>query len=128
VLLEISLISVEKTIQPWQKLLCAVICVQNDGDTIYRSNRTDVVGSGDTTSNGSLLLAIGNTLYLHVSPEVQTDWRACMYFSCKVGGATLGSLEYDGSLGIAGRLESSYNGRRGGDVLCLVRPSQLSDR
>jgi hypothetical protein len=38
VLLEINLISVEKTIQPWQKLLGAMICVQNDGDTIRRSN------------------------------------------------------------------------------------------
>jgi hypothetical protein len=34
-----------------------------------------------------------------------------MYLSCKVGCATLGSLEYDGSFGIAGGLESSYNGR-----------------
>jgi hypothetical protein len=34
-----------------------------------------------------------------------------MNLSCEVGSATLGSLEYDGRLGIAGGLESSYNGR-----------------
>jgi hypothetical protein len=41
----------------------------------------------------------------------------CIYLPGEVGGTTLGHLEDDGGLGIAGGLERGYDGRRGGDVL-----------
>ncbi len=68
-LLEVLLISIEETIQPWKKLLGAVIGVENDWNAIGRSNRTNVLSTSDTTSNGSLLLAIGNTL-IHMSEHL----------------------------------------------------------
>lgn len=51
VLLEVLLISIEKTIQPWEELLGAVIGVQNDWNAICWGNGTDVVSSSDTTGN-----------------------------------------------------------------------------
>lgn len=40
-----------------------------------------------------------------------------MYLSGEVGGATLGHLEDDRGLGIAGSLERSYNRGGRGDIL-----------
>lgn len=62
VLLEVFLIGVEKTIQPWQELLGAVISVEDNWDTVCWCESTDVVSTGDTTSDGSLLVTVGNTL------------------------------------------------------------------
>lgn len=62
VLLEVFLISVEKTVQPWQKLLGTVIGVEDNWDTVCWCESTDVVGTGDTTSDGSLLVTVCNTL------------------------------------------------------------------
>jgi len=39
------------------------------------------------------------------------------YLASEVGGTTLGHLEDDGSLGVAGSLESGDGGGGGGDVL-----------
>lgn len=60
--LEVALILVEHAIQPGQQLLCAVVGVQNDRNTVGGSNAADVVSSCDGTGNGSLLIAVGNTL------------------------------------------------------------------
>ena len=65
-LLEVGLISVEKTIQPRQELLGAVIGVQDDWDTVCWGNGADVVGTSNATGDGGLLLAIGNTLLKHL--------------------------------------------------------------
>lgn len=62
VLLEVFLISVEKTIQPWQELLGAVISVEDNWDTVCWCKSTDIVSTGDTTSDGGLLVTVGNTL------------------------------------------------------------------
>jgi hypothetical protein len=60
--LEVSLIGIEKAVQPWEKLLCAVVGVEDDWDTVCWGNGTDVVGSGDTTLDGSVLAFVGDTL------------------------------------------------------------------
>ena len=60
--LEVALILVEETIEPGEELLGAVVGVEDDGDTVGGSNAADVVGSGDTTGNGSLLAVVADTL------------------------------------------------------------------
>jgi hypothetical protein len=69
VLFKISLVLIEKTIQPWQKLLGTVVGVQDNGDTVCRSDSSDVEGAGNTASDRGLLLVIGNTLY-HTMSEI----------------------------------------------------------
>lgn len=64
---EVSLIGVKKTVQPGKELLCAVISVQNDGNAVRWCNGTDVMGSGNTSGDGSLLFAIGDTLNTPIS-------------------------------------------------------------
>lgn len=93
-LLEISLIGIKHTIQPGQKLLCAVIGVENNWDTIQRSNRADIVSSGNSTANRCGLVAIGNSLASEISSP------------------TLTGLKDDWGLFVAGSLKSSnYCGR-----------------
>ena len=117
VLLEVLLISIQKTIQPWKKLLGAVIGVQDNWDTVGWCNGTDVVSTGDTSSDRSLLLAIGNTLIEHVRTSFVELTCDCIYLSGEVCGTTLGHLEDDRRLSIASSLERSNDGRGRGDVL-----------
>jgi len=97
--LEVSLIGIEHTVQPREELLGAVVGVKDDGDTVGGSHATDVVGSGNGTSNGGLLALIAHTL---TSEESST---------------TLGDLQNNGALLVTGSLEGSDNSGRGGDVL-----------
>lgn len=60
--LEISLIGIKETIQPWKELLGAVVGVEDNWNAVCWGNSADVLGTGDTSSNGSLLLVVGNTL------------------------------------------------------------------
>ena len=82
-LLEVSLISIKKTIQPWEELLGAVIGVEDNGDAVRGGDGSDVVSTSNTTSDRGLLLAVGNALlfvrtsnslqqpvYLYLSGEV----------------------------------------------------------
>lgn len=101
--LEVGLISIHEAIEPGQELLGAVVGVQNDGDAVGRGNAADVVGSGNTTSNGGSLALVAHTL------------------TGEVSGTTLGKLQDDGGLGIAGSLEGGNNGGGRGDVLVQVR-------
>lgn len=61
-LLEVLLIGVEKAVQPWKELLGAVVGVEDDGDAVSWGNGTDVHSTGNTTSDGSLLVTIGDAL------------------------------------------------------------------
>jgi hypothetical protein len=61
-LLKVLLISLQKTIQPWKELLGAVVSVQNDGNAVRRRDGANILGSCDTSGNGSLLATVGNTL------------------------------------------------------------------
>jgi len=62
VLLEVSLISVHHAVQPGKKLFGAVVGVENNGDLIRSGDGTDVVSTSDGSSNGSFLVAVGDTL------------------------------------------------------------------
>lgn len=91
-LLEVCLISIQETIQPREKLLGAVIRVQYDWDTVCGSNGTNVVGTGNATSDRGSLVTVGNTL---IVSEPLYDYVLCMhisYLSSEVGGTTLGHL------------------------------------
>lgn len=60
--LEVSFISVEHAVEPWQKLLGAVVSVENYWDAVRGSNATNVLGTRNSTSDGSGLVGIAQTL------------------------------------------------------------------
>lgn len=60
--LEVGLVGIHHAVQPGQELLGAVICVEDNGDTVCRGNGPDVVGGSNATSNAGLLLAVGYAL------------------------------------------------------------------
>ena len=116
-LLEVSLIGIEHTIEPREELLGAVVGVEDDRDAVCGSKRANVVGSSDGAGNGSALVTVGNTL-----SSCQSDVngkKICWgtYLSGEVGSTTLGELKDDGGLSIAGSLEGSDDSGRRGDVL-----------
>jgi len=79
VLLVVGLVGIEHTIEPWKELLGAVVRVENDGDTVVRSDSSDVVGgSGGTGNRSGLVGTVGKTLTTEES------------------GTSLGDLEDDG--------------------------------
>ena len=92
------LIGFEHTIEPWQQLLRAVIGVKDYGDAVGWCYLADVVCCRDSSSNGSLLVLVVDTL------------------SRKVGSASLRELEDDGCLLRLSCFESGYGGRRAGDI------------
>jgi hypothetical protein len=51
VLLEVLLIGIQKAVQPREKLLGAVISVQDNWDAVGGRDATNVVGGGNTTSD-----------------------------------------------------------------------------
>lgn len=61
-LLEVAFIFIQHAIQPREKLLRAVIGVENDGDAVCGSDFADVVSSGDGTGDRCFLVAIGDAL------------------------------------------------------------------
>ena len=61
-MLEIGLVRVHHTVEPREQLLCAVIGVKDDRDAVGGSNGADVVGCGNSTGDGCLLLVILDTL------------------------------------------------------------------
>ena len=61
-LLVVCLISIEKTVQPWEELLGAVVGVEDNGNAICGGDGTNVLSASNATSDRSLLLAVGNTL------------------------------------------------------------------
>ena len=62
VLLEVGLVGVHHAVQPGEELLGAVICVEDNGDAICWGNGSDVVGSGNATSNAGLLVGVAYAL------------------------------------------------------------------
>lgn len=106
--LEPLLVGIEHAVQPGQKLLGAVVGVEDDGDAIGGSNGADVVSRGNGTLDGSLLVLVVDAL------------------AGEVGGTTLRGLQDDGRLLVAGSLERGNDCRRAGDV--LGRVSQLQER
>lgn len=97
--LEVALILIEETVEPGEKLLGAVVGVEDDGDTVGGGDAADVVGSGDTTGDGGVLAVVADTL------------------TGEVGSTTVGDLEDDGGLVVTGGLEGRDDDGRRGDVL-----------
>jgi len=62
VLFEVLLILVQHSIEPGEEFLGAVVGVQNDRDTVDRSDFADVVGSSNGTSDTSFLVLVCNAL------------------------------------------------------------------
>jgi hypothetical protein len=96
--LEVGLVGVDHAIEPGEELLGAVVGVKDDGDAVGGSNRTDVVASGNGTSDRGLLVLVGHTL------------------TGEVSGTAVGELENDGRLGVTGSLERGYDGGGRGHV------------
>ena len=99
-LLEELLIFIQHAVKPREKLLGAMISVKNNWDAIGGSHSANVVGRGDGADHGCFLL-LGTVLET---------------LSSEVGGTTLGCLQDDGRLLIAGSLEDGDGSRAGGHV------------
>jgi hypothetical protein len=89
----------EHAVEPGEELLGAVVRVKDDGDTVGGGDGADVVSGSDGTGDGSLLLVVLDTL------------------TGEEGGTTLGDLENDGGLRVAGTLKGGDDGRGRGNVL-----------
>lgn len=110
VLLEVLLISVEKAVQPWKELLGAVISMEDDWNTVCWRNSADVLSTCDTTSDGSLLVAILHAL-MSISLYAST-LTMLSNLSGEVCCTSLGHLEDDWRLGIASSLKRCNDSRR----------------
>lgn len=100
-LLVVSLVGVEHTVEPREQLLGTVVRVEDNWDTIVRSDGSDVVGGSDGSGDGGLLVPVGKTL------------------TTEKGGSTLGDLEDDGRVDVSGSLEDTVDDGRRGDVLTI---------
>lgn len=99
-LFEVSLVSIEHAIEPWQQLLRTVVSVQHNRDAVQRSQSSDVVCSSDGASDAGFLVLVSDTL------------------SGKVGCTALAGLEDDRAVLVASSLESSDDGGAGRDIDC----------
>ena len=63
--LEILLVGVEHAVEPGQKLLGAVVAVQDDGHAVVLGHEADVVGARHRPEDGGLLTFIRNTLKVY---------------------------------------------------------------
>jgi hypothetical protein len=75
----------------------------SNSHSVGGSDRADVVGGGDGTSDGTLLVSVLESL------------------STEEGGSSLRNLEDNGRLDVAGSLEGSNDGRGRGDVLIDIQ-------
>mmetsp|Transcript_26744 Transcript_26744/g.37570 ORF Transcript_26744/g.37570 Transcript_26744/m.37570 type:complete len:283 (+) Transcript_26744:620-1468(+) len=96
VLCKVSLVSLKHGIEPRQKLLCAVIRMKNNGDTVVSGDSTDVKCHGNGTS--SSLVDIRDTL------------------SGEEGGSSVGALDHHGGVVLHGSFQDSIAHGRTGTV------------
>ena len=61
---EVSLVSIQHSIKPWKELLSTMIGMQDNRDSIGRSNSTDVKSASNGTSDASFLILVVNALAL----------------------------------------------------------------
>ena len=62
VFLEILLVLIEHTIEPWQQFLGAMVCVQDDRNSVNGRKCSDIMCCGDGPGNRSTLIGVGDTL------------------------------------------------------------------
>ena len=58
----VFLVSLKKTIHPWQPSLLAMVSVENDGNSVKLGDLTDVLGSGNASGNGGIIVVVGKGL------------------------------------------------------------------
>lgn len=116
--LEVALVLVEHAVEPGQKLLGAVVGVEDDRDAVDRGNAADVVSGGDRAGNGGGLAVIAHTLAVSALDSLPL-LRMVTYLAGEERGTTLGDLQGDRALLVASSLEGSDHGGRGGDVLAV---------
>ena len=61
VLLEVLLVSIEHSIEPWQQFVSAVIRMQDDGHAVDWGDSTNIVSSSDCSSDRCFLIAVLDT-------------------------------------------------------------------
>lgn len=59
---EVCFICIQHAIEPREKLLCAMVGVENDRDSVRGSDGSNVVSGGNGTGDRGLLLVILDTL------------------------------------------------------------------
>jgi hypothetical protein len=72
VFFKVLLVFIEHAIEPRKQFLGAVVCVQDDGNSIDGGDSTDVVGSSNSTGDTRCLVSVGNTLSCK-SVDTSTD-------------------------------------------------------
>jgi hypothetical protein len=130
VLLEVRLVGVEHAVQPWQKLLRAVVGVENDGDAVGGRDSADVVSGSNGTSDGGGLVLVVDALASEVCGTTYDRSINCSNSLCHSWSRlTLGGLEDDGRLGVAGSLKRSNDCGGGGHLSLLIQlPQSLIER
>jgi len=70
VLLEVLLILIQHSIEPRKQLFSAVVGVKDDGDAVNGSHSTNVMSTGNGTSDARLLVLVGDSLpYAPISTQ-----------------------------------------------------------
>ena len=105
--LEIRLICIQHPIKPGQKLLGAVIGMENDGNAIGWSDGADVVGSGDSSGDRGTLVFIVDSLK-HGQTVGGRQGHVAAHLAGEIGRAALGGLEDNWSICITCSLERCY--------------------
>ena len=121
VFLEELLVLIHHTIEPWEELLGAVVGVEDNGDTVRGSESANVVGSGNGSSNGSLLVAVCDTLTSKVGGTTLGELERGKYFHAQLCAKQLSYLNDDRGLVVPGSLEGGHNG--GGRSAVLIKVS-----
>mmetsp|Transcript_20053 Transcript_20053/g.33164 ORF Transcript_20053/g.33164 Transcript_20053/m.33164 type:complete len:312 (+) Transcript_20053:308-1243(+) len=96
VLLEVSLVGLDHTIEPGKELLRAVIGVEDDGDAVVGGHLANVEGHGDGTSGSSVGVLRG--------------------LASEIAPAAVGDLDHDGAVRLLTSLHDGIAGGGGGAV------------
>ena len=88
----VFLVGLKKTVHPWQPSLLAMVSVENDGNSVKGSDLTDVLGSGNASSDGGIVVIVGKG------------------FSGNELTTSLGESDHDGSSVLGGGFHTGVNG------------------
>lgn len=129
-LLEVCLVRIQHAVEPWKKLLGAMVSVQDHRDAVGRSNSSDIFGGRDGACNGSFLVAILDSLQQFLLGPVddlsrRPSHRGATNLAREICSSSLGSLEDDGSAGIPSGFQSRDHGRGRGHVLEEAMVSEI---
>ena len=123
VFLVVFLVGGKETVHPWQPGLLAVVGVENNGDSVELGNLTNVLGSGNASSNGGFVVGVlerlsGNELTSSLG-ESDHDGTSVLGSGFHAGVDGVGSNNVDSWDGISlllGVLEKVDEGLSGDDT------------